>query len=157
METRFDFAYSYVIEFYQLDHSLENLNKMASSNITLQHQLSELHKVYPLRTAAQNVFELGLKLPAGVLYISIQFRGDFPSSAPLVYVAAAVTHPWIGPNQMMRYPQFQNWSPSTPILSIVQVIEQEFLRNPPKAIAQQPSPNAQIPIPDFNKHLSQLR
>jgi hypothetical protein len=130
---------------------------MAAPNITLHYQLSELHKVYPLRTVAQNVFELGLKLPAGVLYISIQFRGDFPSSAPLVYVAAAVTHPWIGPNQIIRYPQFQNWSPSTPILSIVQAIEQEFLRNPPKAITQQPSANVHILIPDFNKHLSQLK
>lgn len=132
--------------------------KMAQgSNMSLHYQLSELHKIYPLRTVAQTTYELGLKLAAGVLYISLQFRDDFPISAPLVYVAAAVTHPWIGQNQMIRYPQFQSWSSNTTLLSIVHTIEQEFIRNPPKAIVQNSNANVQISTPDFNKYLVEMR
>lgn len=126
-------------------------------DMSLTYQLSELHKLYPLRTVGQSTYELGLKLLEGVLYISLQFVDNTDAGAPFVYVAAAVTHPWIDQNQIIQYPQFNNWTSNISILSIVHTIEQEFLKNPPKAIKQTSNANVEVLTSDLSDYLEEMR
>ncbi|XP_076468478.1 vacuolar protein sorting-associated protein 37A-like [Babylonia areolata] len=122
----------------------------AATNLQIQKtkQIESLRKVSAIEILRDVEYRVILRSGTNSITLIIALTAQFPQDKPIISVTPPVTHPWVDPQSLLvtGCPSVNNFSMHSDLGQAVQVILDEFKKNPPVPVSA-PSFGAAPPYP----------